>query len=101
MKSSEVPLLHQGVLDAAGIDQLLGDIAALGEVLEIQVKQGAQQRADTAPIGLAEARRMLAEGAASALQIRYAFDGEIWVDTLIGTANGARVVRMALPKPPG
>lgn len=92
-----LPALHQAELDAAGIDELLSDIAALGEVLEVQWKQGPQQHADAVPPDLAHARAALASGKARGVQIRYAFDGRVWVDTLIATPSGAKLVRMVAP----
>lgn len=91
----DLPDLHQAVLDAATIDQLFADIDQCAELIEVMVKPAA--RAHTPQItscSLAQARRLLDEGDALGVQLRYGYQGAQWWDTLMHTPQGVRLVRI-------
>ncbi len=92
---SELPALHQGVLDAATLDQLVIDIETCTEVLEVIPKFGAESYVgEDEVIDLRKAISMLGEGQLRGVQIRYKYDGSQWWDTLMGTPKGVRLVRI-------
>jgi hypothetical protein len=91
----QLPALHTTVLDAAQVEQLLSDIEACTELVEILPKYAAQGRvSDAAGVSLAEARTLLATRAVRGLQLRYRYEGADWWDTLIMAVEGYRVVRI-------
>jgi hypothetical protein len=53
--------------------------------------------ADDAPIGLDEALHGLRTGDVCSVQLRYAHAGELWLDTLMVTPQGIRLVRRQAP----
>ncbi len=91
----ELPPLHTTMLDAAQVEQLLGDIEAWTELIEILPKYAAQGRVpDVVSVSLAEARTLLATRAVRGLQLRYRYDGADWWDTLMLAGDRYRVVRI-------
>jgi hypothetical protein len=91
----ELPPLHTTTLDAAQVEQLLDDIEACTELVEILPKYAAQGHVpDAASVSLAEARTLLATRTVRGLQLRYRYDGADWWDTLIMAVEGYRVVRI-------
>lgn len=90
-----IPELHIATLDDATLDQLLFDVAHAATSVEVRLKGGPTALAWGASPSLAEARVTLQRGEASAMQLRYAFRGKTWVDTLMRTPEGIRLVRMA------
>jgi hypothetical protein len=91
----QLPALHTTILDAAQVGQLLSDIEACTELVEILPKYAAQGRVpDAAGVSLAEARTLLATRTVRGLQLRYRYDGADWWDTLIMAVEGYRVVRI-------
>ncbi len=90
MSDPPLPDLDDGVLDDAGLDALLTDLAALGEDLEVRCK-GADVH--SAPSTLAESAAALRAGSVRAMQVSYRYDGRRWVDTVMRAPEGWRVVR--------
>lgn len=90
-----LPALHSTILDAAQLEQLLGDIEACTEIVEILPKYASRgQVADTAQVTLIQARELLATRAVRGLQLRYRYDGADWWDTIMVTGDQFRVVRI-------
>ena len=92
----ELPELAQGMLDAAGLEALFRDLAACAIVEELQVKGGAQAYATGAGT-LEGAWAALEHGGARGVQLRYRFQGQDWVDTILRAGNGWRLVRARAP----
>lgn len=93
--SPALPALHTGTLDAEQVNQLLDDIEACTELVEILPKHAARgQVSDTAAVSLAEARTLLAMRAVRGMQLRYRHDGADWWDTLMLVGDQYRVVRI-------
>lgn len=93
----ELPQLQQTVLDELTLDQLLFDIAGIGEQIEVSFKGGPLQHATPSPDpgqGLLQARAALMEGTVLGVQIRYSYQGLRWLDTLLRASGGVRLVRM-------
>lgn len=93
MSDIELPDLHQADLDDATVAALFRDLAACTNILEVQVKGGATARSAAKP-DLDTARDLLMGGHVRAIQVRYAYQDAQWLDTLMRTPSGVRVVRM-------
>ncbi len=92
---TELPDLHQGVIDHATLDQLVIDIETCTELLEVIPKYGAdRQVAESEVMELRLAVSQLKDGALRGVQIRYIHEGSQWWDTLMATAQGVRLVRI-------
>jgi len=91
----EFPDLHESILDEARLDALFNDIAMEAQVLSVLLKGGAEVLAEGGDVALSEALTMLKAGRVRAVQVRYVHRGKAWTDTLLRTASGYRVVRIA------
>jgi hypothetical protein len=77
------------------VRQLLGDIAACTELLEILPKYAAAQKAlNGSTLTLAQTAELLESNAVRGIQLRYRYEGAVWCDTLMRTAEGYRIVRI-------
>ena len=87
-----IPLarLTTAVLDAETVEALFLDLATQVEVDSVLIKGQAGTYAGLA--GLDAARQALAAGARG-IQIRYRWAGAGWLDTLLSTPAGVRLVR--------
>jgi hypothetical protein len=88
-----LPELQQGRLDLATLWALVEEIETLGRVLEVSVKGAPAARARS-ELGLRAGVEALVAGGVRGVQVRYAYDGREWVDTLLRDGQGVRVVRM-------
>lgn len=88
-------------LDAATLAALFSDLSTLVEIDEVLIKGDAlgYAGADAGATGLAEAQRALADGARG-VQIRYRWAGAGWLDTLLRSPGGVRLVRAPWPITP-
>jgi len=86
-----LPELRDATLDEQGLEELLRELGTLTEVREVRVKGNATTHGVSVEPSLAGAHAALAHGAA--VQIRYAYRGAIWCDTLMPAAGRVRVVR--------
>lgn len=93
MSMASFPELYDAMLTWERIDALLTDIDAVGELLEILLKDGPTAHARPAEPDLLAARAALAAGS-SMVQIRYRHGGDEWWDTLVPAAGGARLLRV-------
>lgn len=89
-------IMSEAQLDDAGVEALLRDIAALGEGVSVRLKQAATSYSETGAWLPANVLPAL-QGGGSA-QLRYRFDGEEFVDTLLPLRAGViRLIRTTLP----
>lgn len=97
--SGRVPLaeLARARLDGPTLDALEADLAQLTRVLEVQVKGAPTVCAAGAAPDLAAALAQLRAGAVRGVQVRYAYRGEVWCDTLLAGPAGIRLVRLRAP----
>lgn len=91
------PPLCDAVLDAATVDQLFADLAGCTEVIEVLLKGAATARAGDERPSLAAAREPFVSGQVRAVQVRYRHAGDEWIDTLMHTPRGVRLVRVRCP----
>lgn len=94
-----LPELQDALLDLATIRQLFFDVSHASTLLEVRVKRGPVTHADEGPPGPDEARALLESGEALAVQLRYLHRGTEWLDTVMRTPSGYRLVRMGTPAP--
>ncbi|AWV89974.1 hypothetical protein [Bradymonas sediminis] len=89
----ELPEINQGLLDAATLAQYYQDLE-LTRVFGVMVKGGPERYANEQSVPLETARQLLADGLCHGIQIRYIWQDEEWWDTLVGTGDGVRLVRI-------
>jgi hypothetical protein len=97
----ELPSLQQAELAWTKVHELLDDLHALVQVLEVRLKGVVDGHAEATTVDLATARNALAAGTALAVQVRYLHRGRPWCDTLVRSGEGVRLVRIEIPTPPG
>jgi len=90
------PPLHEGRLDEAGLAALFADLRACARLLSVRGKGGAEQHSGQAGADLDEAERALRDGRWRGVQVRYAYEGAHWCDTVLRDEAGYRVVRLRL-----
>ena len=91
-----MPELTQGVLDEATLEALLDDLTGLTEILEVQIKGGEFSRARRVDEDLRQAVAALRGGQLRGVQVRYLWEGQQWLDTLLRNLEGVRLVRMLI-----
>ncbi len=84
--------LHEAVLDPEGVAQLFADIELAAETVEVRLK-GGEALQSVGAATLAEAKRGIVTGSVNAAQISYVHRGQHWIDTLMRTPQGVRLVR--------
>ncbi len=91
-----LPDLHQSEIDEATLRELITDIGAHTEILEIIPKYAPGYVAeDPAPLQLDEAVQQLVSRELRGLQLRYRHEGKTWWDTLMPLPGGLfRIVRI-------
>jgi hypothetical protein len=90
-----LPDLSEADLDWDAVDCVLADLDDFVEIRELIGRP-----ADGHPIPLADlvaARDQLVAGELHGLQVTYVFADATWIDTLLRTETGARLLRMAAP----
>jgi hypothetical protein len=93
----ELADVREAMLDDEQLRALLSDIATYGEVRELTVKSAPRSRPD--PVSrLPELYLKLVQRRVFGAQIRYLLEGQVWLDTLIATPEGLRLVRVELPQ---
>lgn len=89
-----LPPLQQTVLDVATTDALFRDLAACTRVHAVIPKYARNAHTGSATLTLEAARTRLAAGLLLGVQIRYAYDGHTWCDTLLRRPSGLTLVRI-------
>lgn len=89
--------LTQGRLDEPTLTALLDDLSELTEILEVLTKGGECARAERSQPDLREAVAALQAGQLRGVQVRYLWDGQQWLDTLLRGPDGVRLVRVQVP----
>lgn len=89
-----LPPLQQTILDVATTDALFRDLAACTRVQAVLPKYARNQHTGPDSLTLEQARVRLAAGLLLGVQIRYAYDGDTWCDTLLRRPAGLTLVRI-------
>ncbi len=90
----ELPTVHDAIVDRDTVEQLFFDIANAAELREVLIKTHATRMADRGETSLDSARTAIVQGAAAAVQIRYRHAAIEWLDTILKTSAGYRIVRI-------
>ncbi len=93
----ELPEVLQSTLDPAAVLDMARQIDAHATVHEVLRKGAPQTHTPTGDTNLWDAVNSLLSCQCRGIQVRYEFEGETWVDTLMRTPDGVRVVRMRQP----
>ena len=91
-----VPPMWQADLSAEMLAPLFADLSASAEVVSVRGRC-ARRENSTEPLTLADAHACLVSGAFAGVQLRYRFDGQEWIDTLLRLAGAFRLVRCQVP----
>ncbi len=98
MTSSSEPLrlppLQQTILDVATTDALFRDLAACTTIQAVIPKYARNAHTGPDTLSLEQARTRLAAGLLLGVQIRYAYEGHAWTDTLLRRPAGLTLVRI-------
>jgi MauM/NapG family ferredoxin protein len=95
----ELPELREADLDEAGLRALFRDLAAATQIDEVRCKRRPEERAEPPQTSPEDALSWLLEERVRGVQIRYRYEGEAWVDTILATTRGYRIVRLAAVLP--
>lgn len=89
-----LPPLQQTVLDVVTTDALFRDLAACTRIHAVIPKYARNAHTGPDSLTLEAARTRLAAGLLLGVQIRYAYDGHTWCDTLLRRPAGLTLVRI-------
>lgn len=90
----QLPALQQTVLDLATVEALFRDLAACTRVHTVRPKYAPGAHAPAETLTLEQARVRLFAGLLLGVQIRYAYEGHEWCDTLLRRPAGLTLVRI-------
>lgn len=97
-----LPEVLEGLLDAHALSEYLSDLEMCAEGLTMSLKSGATLNSGehrTGNAAIEELRQHLASASPPRAQVRYRFDGDAWLDTLIPGPDGVRLVRVRAVAP--
>ncbi len=94
-EDAPLPELHEGWLDPDSLGRLIVDIETCTEVVEVIVKGAPDHFASDQEIALRQAFAMISTRTIQAMQVRYRWQGTLWLDTLMWAPEGLKVVRLA------
>jgi len=84
--------------DRVQVHALFDDLKQGAEVSHVQVRStSSNNRPADATVTLDQAREMLDDNLAKAIQIYYEYDGKSWCDTLMPTSDTIHIVRTIVP----
>lgn len=92
-----LPEMREAVLSHDELSILAADLQAYTQIASVICKSHSQQHAPPVNIPLSAAIDHLFARTVTAVQIRYAYDGHEWTDTLLQTPAGVRFVRCQHP----
>lgn len=78
------------------IADLFDDLQQGAALEHIQVRTTSAANSEERSVTLPEARELFQSGEATAIQIRYEFDSQIWCDTLMVGPESTRIIRTRL-----
>ncbi|EMI19924.1 hypothetical protein RMSM_03141 [Rhodopirellula maiorica SM1] len=73
--------------------QLFDDLSQGANVQHVQVRTASGGRAQDQSVTLLEAKELLKNGDARAIQIRYTFEAQDWCDTLMVKSDEVHIIR--------
>jgi len=94
----DLPEVLTADLDRATVEQLFDDLRDCAVVVEVLLKHDPRALVGESSVDLAAGRVALDDPEVRAVQIRYRALDRPWIDTLLRTPGGFRLVRMAAPE---
>ena len=94
---SKLPELCQGELTPELLGALVVDLTTLTQIESVLLKGGEFTMAERSQMKLAEAVDLLRSKKVRGVQVHYSWDGVAWLDTLLHSETGIKVVRMPAP----
>lgn len=91
----DLPPVIEAMLSVEETESLFEDIKCCATNVEIVQWGGDRSRSERTAEILDHARSELRAGRVKTLQLRYEWEGKKWIDTLTGTPEGTRLVRIA------
>lgn len=88
-----LPEMREAVLSHDEVSILAADLQAYTQIASVICKSRSQQHVPPQSTPLSVAVDQLFARTVTAVQIRYAYDGHEWTDTLLHAATGTRLVR--------
>lgn len=88
-----LPEMREAILSPEEVLALQTDLLAHAQIQGVLCKSGPRERTPHGNTPLDVALQHLLDRDVSAVQIRYAYDGHDWTDTLLNTSSGIRLVR--------
>ena len=88
-----IPEMVQAILSHQDVLALVADLQAFARVTGTLCKAAPQQQTPPENVPLEAAVNQLFAQTVVAVQIRYAYDGQEWTDTLLNSSTGVRLVR--------
>lgn len=95
-EDDDFPILHEASLDWEALDCVLADLDDFTEITELQGREadGTVRTVED----LLVAREFFLSGALQGLQITYRFADQTYLDTILRSPDGARLLRMLSPR---
>lgn len=93
------PEVFEAYWDRDQVDALFADLKQGAEVRKVQARTtSGNNRPEESAVTLEQARELLDDGLATAIQIYYEYDDKTWCDTLMISPNTIRIVRTTVPQ---
>jgi hypothetical protein len=92
------PDVLEAYWDRDRVAALFADLEQRAEVRHVRVRTASgNNRPEDSAVTLEQARELLNDNLAKAIQIYYEYDGESWCDTLMPSPNSIHVIRTNVP----
>ena len=92
------PEILEAYWDRDQVDALFDDLKQGADVSHVQVRTtSSHQRPADATVTLEQARELLDDNHAKAIQIYYEYEGKAWCDTLMPMADTMHIIRTIVP----
>lgn len=96
-----LPTLYEAQLDVAQVNDLFTDLEHAAQIHEVRIKHGGTARSKLGGADLPALTSLLWANISQSIQIIYTHKGSTWIDTLMRTPDGAKLVRMRHEFRPG
>jgi hypothetical protein len=88
-----IPEMREALLDESNVRALLADWLACTQIEQVFVKDSLRSQQPGSGLQVEVAIEEFLHGRFAAVQVRYAFEGYGWTDTLMRVGEGIRMVR--------
>lgn len=94
-----LPTVYEAMLTPERLAELLADLEVHAGEVDVRVRAVQETHSDSGRPELSIVGALLDQATGTSVQIRYRFDGKLWCDSILHTAQGYRLVRMELVAP--